>query len=484
MKATNKIEPTTLGKSVSIKFSRPAFDMLKQELLKDEVNEQFAFGLFSQAKTADGTTLIVNSVFLPDKKDLSEQSGGGVAPTKNFQATVYMIAQQKNQGILDIHTHPFSDIPRFSSIDHSISIRNAKYICEKLPSPITHAMVVFNSDATAHDAAIYDRHLNTYRSIDFIEISGRGIEVNKTGEAKNASSETNSCYSRQIMIPGWNQAALSRLKVAVVGLGGNGSQIIETLVSIGVGTDGWIAAIDPDIIEASNLPRIPYAFPENIGNPKTTIAVQHAGRKNPAVKIYPYPCSVTEKAVIDRIKGASIIICAPDGDGVRKVCNELAVRYMIPMIDLGCDIQIDNNTVSAGGQVRVILPGTNACLVCCGGYDPSVAALELMDDANSAVHAAQGYVIGHRANPTPSVSNLNAVTSQLGINALLCLVHGEKFGKWDYVHYDQLTAQTLTANTKPLESCPLCSREEFLGIGDESTGQITTEPTWNKKAER
>jgi molybdopterin/thiamine biosynthesis adenylyltransferase len=478
MKKANQIGFPTLGKSVGLRFNRPTYDALRQDFAKDQVNEQFAFGLFSQAKTADGTILIVNNIILADKHDLSEQSGGGVAPTKAFQATAYMIAQQKNLGILDMHTHPFSKNPHFSSIDHAESEKNARYICNTFPSPITHAMVVFNSTATTHDAAVYDRSINSYRSIDYIEILGRKIEINRTGEAETTCSGNDLRYSRQAMIPGWDQRTLSRLKIAVVGLGGNGAQIIETLVSIGVGSDGWIAAIDPDVIEASNLPRIPYAFPENIGSPKSTVATQYAGRKNPAVKFFPYPCSVTEKIVIDRIKGASVIISAPDGDGVRKVCNELAVRYRIPLIDLGCDIQTDDEKILAGGQVRIVLPGDNACLVCCGGYDPAVAALELMDDARAAVHASQGYVVGHRDNPTPSISNLNAVTSQLGINALLGLVHGKNFGKWDYVHYDQLTAQTLTANTNPLDSCPLCSREGFIGTGDENDTQI--KPSWNK----
>ena len=488
MKTIKQIQSSALGQKINVRFTRPVFDSLKKNFLKDRKNEQFAFGLFRQAKTADGTSLLVQDIFFPDDNDLSMQRRAGVAPTHDFQSLVYMIAQQRKLGILDIHTHPFSDVPRFSCIDESEATKNAEFICDKFPEPMTHAMIVFDSALCAHDAVIYDRSLNGYRKIDTIEILGRRIETRKTGEAKAAYIENDPRYNRQVMIPGWDQLNLSRLKVAVVGLGGNGSQIVESLVSIGVGTEGWIAGIDPDIIEASNLPRIPYAFPEHIGSPKATVAAQYAGRKNPAVRFYPFPCSVTEDVVVKRIAAASVIICAPDGDGVRKLCNDLSVRYMIPTIDLGCSIIADNNKLKAAGQVRIVLPGTNACLVCCGGFDPSAAAIELMDDQRAAVHTARGYVIGHRAVATPSVANLNAVTSQLGIAALLSLVHGEQFGDWDYAHYDQLTAKTFTAQSSALKSCVQCSREAFLGAGDkEKETEIALEPKWihmDKQAEK
>ena len=480
MEKTNQPNFSFLGKSITLRFSRRVYEALEKELAKDQTKELLLFGLFSQAKTADGSVLIVRDLFFPDKEDLIERTSSGVIPSHNFQATVYLIAEQRKEGILDVHNHPFHGTPGFSIIDQMESIKNAEYIRKRFRHPVTHAMIVFNRTASSYDAVVYDRSLEAYRRIDAIEISGRGIRIRSNKESRLDIAEKDARYSRQEMIPGWDQTTLSCLKVAVVGAGGNGAHFIQTLVSIGVGTEGWIAAIDPDIIEESNIPRIPYAFAEDVGRHKVVVAAEYAHRKNPKVNFYSYPCSVTEAVAIERIKGASVIICAPDNDGVRKACNELSVKCMIPMIDLGCDIEIDGKKVSAGGQVRVVLPGENACLVCCRGYDPSSAALELMDDDRKAQHAAQGYVIGHNTNPTPSVANLNALTSQFGISALLALVHGQEFGSWDYVHFDQLTGKTITANTKTSDSCPLCCREGVLGIGDKNNRvESATEPRWS-----
>ena len=477
MKIITNIAGSTLGPKIVIRFSQVAFKALKKRFLKDRHNEQFAFALFSQAKTAEGTVLIVRDIFFPDEEDMLTRSRFGVCPTKKFQALVYLAARQKGLGIMDVHTHPFQQVPSFSPIDEAESAKNAASICKNLPYPITMAMMVFDKDMETFDSCVYDRSLNGFRKLDSMEILGRGIEVKYPGEPHVCADENDPTYSRQISILGWDQTTLARLKIVVAGAGGNGAQMFQTLVSLGVGTEGWMAVIDPDTVEQSNLPRIPYANPDDIGQPKVTLATRYAHMKNPRAKVYPDACSVNERPVKNRIKGANIIIGAGDGDGLRQVCNELAVQYMIPYIDLGCEILVNNNKVEAGGQVRIILPGTNACLICCGGLDTAAAAIELMDDAQAAVHAARGYLRGSNQQATPSVANLNATIAQLGVAALLALIHGEKFGAWDYIHYDQLTAQTITAESARNEKCPLCGPYGILARGD-APEAAPTEPAW------
>ena len=384
MRRTSDVTYSAMGKTVTVRIGRDTFDGLRRQLGRDSAREQYAVGLFSQARTADGTVLIVQRLLLPDEGDLAEQGAGGVMPTKKYRATAYLIAQQRGLGVIDAHTHPHQRVPRFSGVDDRESAKDAHYVCEHFPSPITHAMLVFDPRVEAHDAVVYDRSLQAFRSIDFLEILGRDTEIRPRGKACAADEQADPRYSRQTMLPGWDQGTIQRQKIVIVGVGGNGAHMLQSLICIGAGKQGWIAVIDPDTIEASNLPRIPYACVEHIGSPKVTVAALYAGRKNPEVKVYPYPCSVTSDAARDRIKGATLLIGAGDGAGIRKVCNEMSVRYQIPYIDLGCEITTENHQITAGGQVRIVVPGENACLVCCNGYDPATAAIELMDDAREA----------------------------------------------------------------------------------------------------
>jgi molybdopterin/thiamine biosynthesis adenylyltransferase len=473
---------SALGRSVILRIDRSSFDLLKKHLQQDSTQEQCAYALFSQARTADGTVLIVRDLFLPEPDDLSVQNAVRVAPTRHFQATVYLIAQAGNLGILDFHTHTTSGAVAFSGIDETHAQESADYLCEKFAPPITQAMVVFNQDLTAHDAVVFDRSLSDFRQIEALEITGRGSDIRLTDRSGESPETIDPQYDRQIRIPGWNQTQIARHRIAIVGAGGNGAQLFQSLVALGGGTEGWIALIDPDRIENSNLPRIPYAEACHVGSPKVTVAAAYASRKNPHTRIFPYPCSVTDKAVQDRIKGATVLFGAGDHDGVRKVCNELAVRYNIPYIDLGCDIQLSGEETLAGGQVRVIIPGTNACLVCCQGFDASQAATELMNEANAFDHMAQGYVRGSSADPVPSVTNLNGMTAQYALNAFLALIHGAPFGAWDILHFDWLSGKTLVAQSTPRESCPLCGTNGQLNLGDQEPPTVKIEPKFEKTA--
>ena len=463
--------------TANIRMDRPTFNVLKEHMTSDQTIEQFAFALFSTARTADGTVLIIRQLLIPSRADLRTQSAGAVSPTKEFQSMAYLLAGQSGMGILDIHTHVSRSAPAFSGIDRAESAKNAEYICRTFASPVTHAMLVFNRDVTSHDAVIFDRRANKYRQADWLQILGRHIEIRRTGEDESKYIVADEQFSRQLLIPGWKQRAIARQRIAILGAGGNGAHLIQSLVCMGAGTEGWIAAIDPDIAEESNRPRIPYACEDDIGVPKVTVAARYAASKQRRLCFYPYPCSATKDAAIDRIKAATVIFGAGDSDGLRKLANEMSVRYSIPLIDLGCDIQVNEGGTDAGGQVRVVTPGANACLVCCRGYDPAEAALDLMNDESAGLHAARGYVRGAREQATPSVGHLNATTAQLGIGAFLGLVHGPCFGSWDYAHFDQFTAETLVAKTTRRASCPLCGDGGFCGAGDaDQAGTDTTPP--------
>ncbi|MBN2212278.1 MAG: ThiF family adenylyltransferase [Sedimentisphaerales bacterium] len=439
--------------NTTLMFDKVDFDALKQEFSKDQENEQFAMALCEEIIMDKHRTLYVRQTFFPDKDDLSEQSSCGVAPTHEFQAIVYLVAQKLGYTIVDIHTHPFSQSPTFSSIDWKYGRENAKYITEHFEPPITLAKVVSNSSLTYTDCVVFDRDTDDFEDMNF--------SVNETQDFQKVTINYDPMYDRQRLIPGWDQDKLSRIKAAVVGLGGTGSQLFQSLISIGVGTKGWISGIDPDNIEETNLPRIPYAYREHIGSPKVTVAGLYAGKKNPYVKYYPYPCSVNEKVVKSKLKEASVIFCAPDNDGVRKVCNDLAVEANIPLIDTGCDIRVNGDKVEAGGQVRIVIPKINACLVCSRGYDPSAAAIALLNDKEKAEYASAGYVIGSDENPVPSIATLNAITAQLAMTAFLMLVYGSIFGNWDYLYYD-LAGNLMKANTTHKTSCPLCGERKEM----------------------
>ncbi len=368
---------STFGRETTIRMTAATAGFFLDHMRRDPGQEQMAFGLATHTETADGTIFLVNEFIIPDKSDLAKQSTASVCPTRDYQAYVYYRASQSRKSIVEFHTHPGSGTPVFSGIDESHAHPNARYITDKLPEPVTLVMVVGNNDFSAFDGVLFDRQLREFRKLDRFEVLGRPTTVWSFGhEDRDKPPAGTDAFDRQRRIPGWNQEGLERQRVAILGAGGNGALLFQTLLSMGVGRRGFIAIADHDLIESSNLPRIPYATDQQIGTPKVAAAVYYAARKSPGTPVYAFPCKFSEPPVIDRVKAATVLFHAGDTHAGRRETNDLAVRFGIPLIDLGCDIQVADHEVIAGGQVRMVLPGENACLVCCRAFDPAQAAID------------------------------------------------------------------------------------------------------------
>ena len=80
---------------------------------------------------------------------------------------------------------------------------------------------------------------------------------------------------------------LKKARVAVFGLGGVGSYVVEALTRCGVGT---LDIIDDDVIALSNLNRLLYATQENIGQPKTEVVKARIASICPDTVVHAYNC--------------------------------------------------------------------------------------------------------------------------------------------------------------------------------------------------
>lgn len=467
MKRLKRNDPSSLGKETAVRMSQKTSRILSNHMQNDRRKEQMAFAFGRHATTADGTMFLVNELFLPEGGDFATQTACGLNPSQDFLRNVYEHAYQTGQSIVEFHTHPGIGPPHFSDTDRHHGDINARFIAGEFPAPATLVMIVGNNIFDSFDGVVFDRHREQWRQLDRLEFLGKPTRTWTLGETDEPLTPwEDETFDRQRRIPGWNQEALERQRPGVIGAGGNGGPLIQSLLAIGTGLKGFFAVADHDLIEKSNLPRIPYANRLHIGVPKVTAAAVYAGQKSPSTPFYGFPCKFEEKAVQDRFKAATVLFYCGDNDGGRKGANAFSTRYGIPLIDLGCDIQVSDEQVEAGGQVRLVLPGENACLTCCRGYDPAQAAIDQMGHAERAQQAARGYVIGADAQATPSVANLNGSTVQFAISQFLALVNGSEFARWDYLHFDQFTGQTIPAVSSQHEQCPTCGPSGVLMKGD------------------
>lgn len=450
-----------------IRLSTEDYKVMTKHLASAGKDESFIYGIFSKAKGNECTIYICSRLIIPDKNQLENQSSVSIVPSKKYQAIAYGIGYELGMSVIDIHTHPFTTNAKFSGIDNYHGTKNAMYITENFPETSTMGMIVFGKGFDNFEAHIWNKENKCFEPVNRIEILGSPTTILINSNAKPAKK--NETYARHKIIPGWKQGLLEDLKIFVCGLGGNGALIFDGLLSLGIGkNNGWIKACDPDVLEESNLPRIPYAYPYEVGKSKAEIAQLHAKYKAPNMNVHCYRVSIENENILQILKEANIIFGAVDNDGARMTLNSLAARYSIPYIDLGTEIIPEDSSYKAIGQVHTFIPGKTACLICTGAINPSEAALDSMSKEDDAEYERAGYVRGTAETPTPSVLHLNGVISHLAISQFLKMIFDDNLDGKDYLHYNRQESNLLAARSIQDDLCPVCGLQGYISNGDET----------------
>lgn len=167
-------------------------------------------------------------------------------------------------------------------------------------------------------------------------------------------------FSRQAFLGTNSDRVLEKVAVAIVGLGGGGSHIVQQLSHIGVGD---FLLIDPDVIEESNLNRLVGATREDVANnrPKTTIAERAIRNISPEAKIVSFQRNWNE--VADHLRDRDVIFGCVDTFKDRRELEIASRRAMVPYIDIGMDVHEEEKSFRISGQVILSLPG-QPCMKC------------------------------------------------------------------------------------------------------------------------
>ena len=177
---------------------------------------------------------------------------------------------------------------------------------------------------------------------------------------------------RQSFLGAGSDDLLASLRIAVVGVGGGGSHIVQQLAHIGVGT---YILVDPDRIEASNTNRLIGGTVADVRAKrwKTTIAARLVKRVLPTGHII--EIKHAWQLAAEDLRDCDIIYGCLDSFVGRRELEEAARRFMIPYIDIGMDVIQSGDRYAIVGQVALSMPG-RLCLRCMGVVRDSDVAEE------------------------------------------------------------------------------------------------------------
>ena len=134
-------------------------------------------------------------------------------------------------------------------------------------------------------------------------------------------------YSRQIVLKNigiLGQKKILESKVLIVGGGGLGCPVADSLCRAGVGS---IGIIDNDKVSISNIHRQSFFTSKDVGKLKVKILKEKIKLINPETKIVIYKKKITKLNIIKIIKNFDIIVDGSDNFKTKFLLNEYSLKY-------------------------------------------------------------------------------------------------------------------------------------------------------------
>lgn len=137
-------------------------------------------------------------------------------------------------------------------------------------------------------------------------------------------------YERNIpSITEEEQKLLGQKKILVIGCGGLGGNIVESLARLGI---GLIRAVDGDVFDETNLNRQLLSETALIGYSKAEAAGDRIRKINPDVQAEIFPEFLTEENADALVSGCDIAIDALDTIEARKILIRACQKAAIPCV--------------------------------------------------------------------------------------------------------------------------------------------------------
>ena len=139
-------------------------------------------------------------------------------------------------------------------------------------------------------------------------------------------------FARHIVLPeigGAGQAALSKAKIVLVGLGGIGSPALQYLAGAGIGT---LTLVDDDTVDFSNLQRQTIFREGDVGGSKAELAAVWVRAFDPLLDARPLNTRIESANAADVIAGADLVLDGCDNFATRLAVSDACVAARVPLL--------------------------------------------------------------------------------------------------------------------------------------------------------
>lgn len=465
--------------------------VLHGHLFPGDHDEHGAVLLCGVARGARGTRLLVRYVVLArDGVEYVPGDRGYRLLTGEFVTRMIRRARDEQMVYLAVHNHRGTTSVGFSEPDLKSHERGYPTL-RTLSKQHVGALVVAER-AAAGDIWLSD---GSRTELQRTTVIGSRLEV-LTAEPDSAEPVVAARFHRQSLLFGpAGQAILNGAKVAVVGLGGVGMLLVQSLARLGV---GHLVAIDPERVDPTNLPRLPeatrldameYIDRDGVPEPMRHVARCFTARKVRVARRITRRAShrmtfegivgdIADDVVARRITDCDFIFLAADTMLARSVVNQIAYQYLIPTLQVGSKPVIDRATGTVLDVFAVVrsLGTASGCLDCGELIDPIRLSEESLGDP---VQVANQHYVDDPDVRAPSVITLNDMATGWAANDFMQFMVGlgRPAGGFRILRTMPVNASAPHVTVQERDADPNCYVCGHDGHGVRARGDATDLPT-------
>lgn len=170
-----------------------------------------------------------------------------------------------------------------------------------------------------------------------------------------AAGGTAGRYLRHDLIDWFSQAEVSASRVAVIGAGAIGNEVVKNLALLGV---GHIDVYDFDRVELHNLTRSILLRESDVGRPKAQALIERAGDIDPNCKLRAFDGDLRDLLNPSQVAGYRAVVGAVDNFEARLRLNQLCLLAGVDFINAAIDSRYVSVETFAHSQWNV------ACYEC------------------------------------------------------------------------------------------------------------------------
>lgn len=230
-------------------------------------------------------------------------------------------------------------------------------------------------------------------------------------------------FTRQVALFGKaGQEKLGATSVAVVGVGGLGTHVVQQLALLGVGK---LTLIDSEALDETNQNRYigAYYYDPIPGSRKVILGARMVRAIDPLIVAETVDDSLVSVKAFEAVRTADWTFGCLDREGPRLILTELCAAYARPYVDLATEV-IPDDRPEFGGRVLVSKDGWG-CLVCYDELDHEEAQRQL-SGPEGVRQRNELYGVDQEAlkGSGPSVVSLNGLIASLGVTEFMVAVTG------------------------------------------------------------